>query len=150
MATTEALPTLLLPTATAAATPLPTRIASVQLPTPDAVPELPRVTLARRLAAERLGIGDQDHASLVVESFEATMWPNSGLGCEQEGYAYATVVLPGFVVTCRHGAETLVVHVDAAGAPGIIPGNCLDRSVAAPPAEETLPLVEAWELALDF
>lgn len=78
-----------------------------------ATSELERVSeAARALAAEQLGL---EGAKLLVRQVKAVTWPDTSLGCPQEGYLYAQVLTPGYKVLLEGPAATYEVHLDAQG-----------------------------------
>jgi len=48
--------------------------------------------------------------SITVVSVEPVTWPNGGLGCPQEGMAYAEVMVEGSRVTLEAGGQTYTYH----------------------------------------
>ncbi len=67
----------------------------------------PMVDLVLQDAAAQLGV---DLASLTVIAVEAVDWPDSSLGCPEEGGVYAQVISPGYRITVTDGATTLEYH----------------------------------------
>ncbi|MEZ4499247.1 MAG: hypothetical protein R2839_04080 [Thermomicrobiales bacterium] len=63
-------------------------------------------------AAETLGISS-DEVSVV--SFKSVDWPDTSLGCPEEGGVYATVVTPGYRIVVSGGDESLTYHTDRQG-----------------------------------
>ena len=63
-------------------------------------------------AAAQLGKSPDD-ISLV--SIKAVDWPDTALGCPQEGGVYAQVITPGYQIEITDGTETLTYHTDLQG-----------------------------------
>lgn len=61
-------------------------------------------------AAERTG--DDDPTVVLAEAVE---WPDTALGCPEEGFSYAQVITPGYRVVVEAGGETLDYRADEAG-----------------------------------
>ena len=58
-------------------------------------------------AATQLGV---DPALLTVTAIEAVDWPDSSLGCPEDGGVYAQVISPGYRITVTDGVSTLEYH----------------------------------------
>lgn len=58
-------------------------------------------------AASQLGV---DLSSLSITTIEAVEWPDSALGCPEEGGVYAQVISPGYLIIVTNGAQTLEYH----------------------------------------
>ena len=94
---------------------------------PQAREEHPRVALARRLAAQHLGLEENRADELVLEEWQAVTWPSPALGCPQEGFAYAAVLVEGFRIRFSHEGKNVTVHTREQGTPhAIIPQDCLE------------------------
>ena len=65
---------------------------------------------ARELLSEELGIEDPSLA--VVEAVE---WPDTSLGCPEEGQLYAQVIVPGYKLTFERDGTQFEVHSDEDG-----------------------------------
>ncbi len=50
-----------------------------------------------------------------VVSTEAVTWPNGGLGCPEEGMAYAEVMVEGSRITLEADGQTFTYHTSGAG-----------------------------------
>jgi hypothetical protein len=74
----------------------------------DAADEASR--LARRAVADELGVTE---AEAIVETVEAVVWPDSGLGCAAKGEVNAAVLTRGHRVGVRVGGAAYQVHVGA-------------------------------------
>jgi hypothetical protein len=61
-----------------------------QEPPPDAV-----VQLALQTASDNLGVAT---ANLIAVMSAQRDWPDSSLGCPQQGMAYSQIVTPGYIV----------------------------------------------------
>lgn len=80
---------------------------------PPVPPEAERIVAAVRAdAARRLG---QDPARVRVVSLEAVDWPDTSLGCPEQGKFYAQVITPGYRVVVRAGNTDYEYHTDRAG-----------------------------------
>jgi hypothetical protein len=53
-----------------------------------------------------------DPATITVESVEPVEWPDSSLGCPQEGFMYAQVITPGFLVMLQAQGNSYEYHTD--------------------------------------
>lgn len=63
-------------------------------------------------AAAHLGIPESD---IQVTRVEAAEWPDSALGCPEQGGFYAQVITPGYVIIVTGAGETLEYHTDITG-----------------------------------
>jgi hypothetical protein len=63
-------------------------------------------------AAAQLGISPED---ITVVSIKAVDWPDTALGCPEEGGIYAQVITPGYRIELTDGTETLTYHTDLQG-----------------------------------
>ncbi|GAB4439413.1 MAG: hypothetical protein Kow0031_21260 [Anaerolineae bacterium] len=50
--------------------------------------------------------------AIAVVSVEATDWPDASLGCPQEGFMYAQVITPGFLITLEAQGQTFEYHTN--------------------------------------
>ena len=73
--------------------------------------ELP-VNAAIADLSEKTGV-PEDQISVV--SIEAKDWPDSSLGCPEEGFMYAQVITPGFLVVLEADGQQFNYHTDATG-----------------------------------
>jgi hypothetical protein len=53
-------------------------------------------------------------ANIQLVSIEAIKWSDSSLGCPQEGYMYAQVITPGFLIMLEAKGQTYQYHTDQA------------------------------------
>lgn len=81
----------------------------VDLPTPSAVAEAARKALATEL--------DLPEADLDIAVDEAVTWPDTSIGCPEEGMSYAQVLTPGHRVILRVGYEEYAFHAAEGGLP---------------------------------
>lgn len=65
------------------------------------------VDLVLQDAALQLGA---EPASLQITAIEAVEWPDSSLGCPEDGGVYAPVISPGYQITITDGTSTLAFH----------------------------------------
>jgi hypothetical protein len=63
-------------------------------------------------AAAELGISSDDISLVSIKSVD---WPDTALGCPQEGGVYAQVITTGYQIEITDGTTTLTYHTDAAG-----------------------------------
>jgi hypothetical protein len=77
---------------------------------PDAA--MPVVMMVTAQAAAKLGVPENQ---LQVTRVEAVEWPDSSLGCPEQGEFYAQVITPGYLIEVAAGGETLEYHTDATG-----------------------------------
>lgn len=70
----------------------------------------PLLTLAQADLAQRLGLASAGDIKLVAA--EARDWPDTSLGCPQEGFMYAQVITAGFQFTLEAGGERYEYHTD--------------------------------------
>lgn len=68
------------------------------------------VQAAMASAAANRGVAPE---SVSVVRFEAVDWPDSSLGCPEEGGVYAQVITPGYLVVLSIGGEEVEYHTDA-------------------------------------
>ena len=84
-------------------------------------PALALIYEARRDLARRLEL---DERSIRVLSVAPTSWPDTSLGCPQDGEEYAQVETPGYVIELAAEDRTFLYHSD------------LERVVTCPKPEE--------------
>lgn len=77
--------------------------------------EIPRgsetlIARAKEDLVQRLGLSTVADVRLV--SVEARDWPDTSLGCPQEGFMYAQVITPGFRIILEAGGERYEYHSD--------------------------------------
>lgn len=65
------------------------------------------VDLVLQDAATQLGI---DPSTVTVTAIEAVDWPDSSLGCPEDGGVYAPVISPGYRITVSDGKTPLEYH----------------------------------------
>ncbi len=58
-------------------------------------------------AATRLGV---DPSTLSIDSIEAVDWPDTALGCPEDGGVYAQVISPGYRITVTSATGSLEYH----------------------------------------
>jgi hypothetical protein len=79
-------------------------------PTPWTPPNLQNlVETAKADLAERLSLSVEE--ILVVEATGVT-WPDSSLGCPQEGMGYAQVLTPGYLIRLQAGDQEFEYHAN--------------------------------------
>ena len=103
----------------------------------------PVINAAREKAAEHFETVIYD-SDLRLISVIAVQWPSSAMGCEREGYAYATVMTPGWEVTYYHHGYFTTAHVSDSGHNAFIPKDCWRNSPAYMDPERQLK-VEMFE-----
>ncbi len=64
---------------------------------------------ARDDLAARLGLSVDE---ILLVSAEAVEWPDSSMGCPQEGMDYAQVMVPGYLIVLAAGGQTYEYHTD--------------------------------------
>ncbi|HUS15414.1 MAG TPA: hypothetical protein VM536_10405, partial [Chloroflexia bacterium] len=67
----------------------------------------PAVASALAALASRLQV---DVGTIQVSGVEAIDWPNSALGCPQEGHVYSQVVTPGYKIHLTAGGKSYTYH----------------------------------------
>ena len=110
----------------------------VQPPEPMDEPlQGPMVERARAMAAAHLGLTDDQVEEVTLEEAAALTWPDSSLGCMQEGMAYAGAEVMGYRLTFAHDGRRVNAHGDAERDGVIIPQDCLeDPDSAGRPRED--------------
>ena len=82
-------------------------------------------------------------SEITFTGIEPVTWPDASLGCPQEGYAYAQVLVPGYRITFSHDSVSYDVHSDEQGKSFVQPVGCYDPSEPEPttttPAPEPEP-----------
>ena len=126
------------PTKTGETTPTAEEAAPAEPPGPTEEPlGGPLVENARKMVAERLGLTEDQVREVTLETAEAVTWPDSSLGCQQEGMGYGAAEVTGYRLTFAHGDRTMNAHGDAERDGVIIPQNCLnDPDSAGWPRED--------------
>jgi hypothetical protein len=61
-------------------------------------------------AARRSGL---DRSALVLQSAQATVWPNGAMGCPTPGRMYTQAQVPGYRIRIQAGRQMLQYHTDA-------------------------------------
>lgn len=89
-------------------------VAADAMPMPDKMPNMPpnsETALKAALAdlAKQTGLPASDIAVLSVEAVE---WSDSSLGCPQEGFMYAQVITPGYLIMLSGQGQTYEYHTD--------------------------------------
>ena len=118
------------PVPTATATELPTEMMEPESPLQPASP-VKEPTMAttsnevqplpgsdKALAAAITDLAQQRGVSpdeIRLGSMEAVEWSDASLGCPQEGYMYAQVITPGFLIILEAQGEQFEYHTDQAG-----------------------------------
>jgi hypothetical protein len=67
----------------------------------------PMVDLVLEDAAIQLGV---EPSALTVTAIDTVDWPDSSLGCPEDGGVYAQVISPGYRITVTDGTTTLEYH----------------------------------------
>jgi hypothetical protein len=62
--------------------------------------------------AEQTGLSPND---IELVSMEAVEWSDASLGCPQEGFMYAQVITPGFLIILEGQGQQYEYHTDQAG-----------------------------------
>jgi hypothetical protein len=114
--------------AVSTSTPLPVEIAEPISPissvTPESVPDMsiesdvePIPGSEEALAAaivhliDQTGVSDSD---IRLVSMEAIEWSDASLGCPQEGFMYAQVITPGYLIILEAQGQSYEYHSDQA------------------------------------
>ena len=71
------------------------------------VKETSLVEKARKDLAQRLGISEE---KISLKSIESVEWPDTSLGCPEEGKMYAQVVLPGYKIVLEANGKSYEYH----------------------------------------
>ena len=107
------------PTATATATPTPRPTpTSTPLPPLKGMGQAPAEASEPVLAAARdlqQLLELEDLEAIEVVSVKAVDWPDTSLGCPEEGMMYAQVITPGYLVVLGVEGEEYQYHTDTAG-----------------------------------
>jgi len=96
------------------ASPLPSPQTTVQ-PNQQMIAEPIPVDSTTAVAAAIADLAQQQAIQpdlIVVQSVEAVDWPDSSLGCPQEGYMYAQAITPGFLIVLDVEGQTFEYHTD--------------------------------------
>lgn len=67
------------------------------------------IQLARADFGKRPDVDEQD---IRIAGVTPTTWPDAGLGCAEEGVAYAQVRTPGYIIKLEAGDNTVTYHTD--------------------------------------
>lgn len=113
--------------------------AAVFMEAPEPEPTVTSVPVS----VDDLGIDDRALAFLAGElgvqeseftltGTETAVWADTSLGCPKEGYAYATVMTPGYKFTFSHGTASHVVHTDELGTYFVRPVGCYEPAELEP------------------
>ena len=76
-------------------------------PTPASPALQNLIEKAKENLAQRLSIGT-DQISLLKAA--EVVWPDSSLGCPQEGTVYTQVLTPGYLIVLGYGVDTFEYH----------------------------------------
>lgn len=77
------------------------------LPTPFAPGLEGLIDRAKADLAQRLTVSASE---ITLVDAQSVTWPDSSLGCPQEGMAYAQVLTPGYLILLVHGSNTFEYH----------------------------------------
>ena len=91
--------------------PTPTPIAAVKEPSSSNV-NIEQWELAQKAVADLSERLDIDPDQIAVIEAQAVDWPDSSLGCPQEGMMYAQVETAGFIVSLETNDNLYVYHTD--------------------------------------
>lgn len=86
-------------------------------PAPGRPGATPNAQMSLLLEAAVLDLSAQAGVAVeevTVVSVEPVVWPNGGLGCPQEGMAYAEVLVEGSLITMKAGGQTYTYHTGGA------------------------------------
>ena len=78
-------------------------------------------------------------SEITFTGIEPVTWPDASLGCPQEGYAYAQVLVPGYRITFSHDSVSYDVHSDEQGKNFVQPVGCYDPSEPEPTTTTAAP-----------
>ena len=92
------------------ASPIPTPLLAQEAVTPPPGTEV-LVEQAKKSLIESSG-GQVAMSEIKVVSVESVEWPDSSLGCPQEGMMYAQVITPGYVIVLEAGGQTYEFHAN--------------------------------------
>lgn len=99
---------------------------SVESTVPSSYQDNPAVEAAIKALAEQEGIAAE---SVSVVEVTAVEWPDSCLGCEEQGQYCLMVITPGYRIVLQSGTETYAVHTDRSGRRAIL---CTQPSFTPP------------------
>ena len=91
---------------------------------------------ARKLLADELGA---DEGELRLDAAEGVGWPDTSLGCPQEGHAYAQVLTPGYKLVFDHAGTSYPVHTNTDGSLMVICEDGQPGTPALPPGTTEAP-----------
>ena len=91
---------------------------------------------AIELAKEAVEAKESGTSSLRVRQAEPVQWPDTSLGCAEEGMMYAQVITPGYRVLIQAEARLYTVHVG--GGRAVICREPIDRSTGRFPKKVPL------------
>lgn len=94
-------------TTEAGSNPTTTTIGEIEMPDENEV-----VDAARADLAQREGVSPDDVSVVRVRQVD---WPDSSLGCPEEGMAYTQVVTPGFQILLQAGERVFDYHAGSDG-----------------------------------
>ena len=83
---------------------------SQPLPTPATSGLQTLIEKVKNDLAQRLSVAT-DHINLIEAT--SVVWPDSSLGCPQEGMAYAQVLTPGYLMLLGHGENIYEYHTSS-------------------------------------
>ena len=67
---------------------------------------------ARRFLAGQFAVSQ---SALIMTTSEKTEWPDSSLGCPEEGQLYAQAIVPGYNVSIEYEGSTYQIHTNSDG-----------------------------------
>lgn len=87
-------------------------VTPTESPTEEAMSEANHlIDTARKMLSEELGVAPE---AVTLRSIEPVEWSSSGLGCEQPGQMYLTVITPGYRIILEHNGHLYEYHTDRA------------------------------------
>ena len=81
---------------------------SLPIVTPSGLESL--IEKAKEHLAQRLAVSTNEISLVEAKS---VMWPDSSLGCPQEGMVYTQVLTPGYLILLEHGGHTYEYHASS-------------------------------------
>ena len=78
-------------------------------------------------------------SEITSTGIEPVTWPDASMGCPQEGYAYAQVLVPGYRITFSHDSVSYDVHSDEQGKNFVRPVGCYDPAQPEPTTTTAAP-----------
>jgi hypothetical protein len=82
---------------------------------PDSLVDAAKAKLIQLLKVEFPDL-EIDPKEIILEKFRHVAWPDTSIGCPQDGHVYSQILTPGYTIGFQIGDKHYTMHTDATGA----------------------------------